>query len=308
MPTVRLSRVLLLLSFAMGVVSVVAALLSAWQAALQCGLVTLAALIGYVMVAGRVAASRVRWALAAGVGFLAVVMAVRLFWYREPAGDFRWIEPFYAALDGSGARVGPVQGLPSALLDQWRRMIDRERIAAVGQLFGVLCLAVGVLALPARRRWKRAELTTVLALLLLAVAGVNVWSLVDDAPMLQLLGTAWPALLATLVAVGLLVLSGWRADRAWLLPAGTFLVAVTAVTAFDDLAGTWSAWWALSNQLINLGEVDRSAAIGVSMDGPLEVSAAVQVAVALAGPALLTVGALHASRDVGPAEPWSDAG
>lgn len=297
-PAVRLSRVLLLVSAGAGALAVTAALFSARQASLQCGLVTLVTLIGYVMVAGRAALPRVRWAIAAGVGLLAVVMAMRLFWYREPAGGLVFDEVFYVSVDGSGAPSAPVEVVPAAVLDQ-------ERIAAVGQLLGVLCLAVGVRGLPESRRPKQGVLTTILAALLLVVVGVNIAGRVDGTAVFDLLGTAWPALLATLAAAGVAALTGRRADRARLLPAGALLVAVAQAVAFDNLTGIWSAWWALSD----FGGVDSvSATLGVSVDGSPEVSAAMEATVALTGPALLTIGALHASRDTRPVRPRSDAG
>jgi len=269
----------------------------AWQASLQCGLIALTTLMGYVAVASRVAARRVRWAFAAGVGLLAVVMAARLLWYRGSPGDYVWTAPFYAPLDGIATSAGTLEAAPVAVLDLLRRTIDQERIAAVGRLLGVLCLVVGVLGLPARRWPRRGVLTTILAVLLLVVVGVNLGSQVDGPPVLDLLETAWPALLVTLVAVGMAILAGWRANRAWLLPTGALLVAIAAATAFDNLAGTWSVWWALSN----LRMVDPvSAVIGVSVDGLPQVSAAVETAVALAGPALLATGAARVGATTGP--------
>ncbi|MER7891972.1 hypothetical protein ABTX15_19340 [Micromonospora sp. NPDC094482] len=292
----RPPRVLLLVSAVAGVFSVLATLFSESRAALQSGLVAAVAFLGYVLLAGRVA-PRVRTALAAGIGFFALVMAIQLWWLPEqPAGN-GWLEPFYAPLDGSGPDVGSGQ-LESVLLDQWRRGIDRERIAAVGLLLGVLCLAFAVFALPARHRSRRALLArVVVAVLLLVVVGADAWDRVDDAPLSGVLGVALPALLATLIAAGVVVLSGLRADRFALVSLGALLLAVTAGAAFTDLADTWAAWQRSADES---GDAFLSVGIAVPSDRLADRSAVVGAAVALAGPALLAIGALRASRDPDP--------
>jgi hypothetical protein len=284
---VRLSRVLLPVSAAAGALSVLTALFSAWQAALLGGVVALAALVGYAAVAGRAAAPRVRWAVTAGLGLLAVVMAARLFWYPEQTAAVGWLAPFYPPLDGGGRAPGK-----AALLDHWQRMISRERLAAVGQLLAVLCFAVAVLALPTRPRPKRAVLTAVLALLLLAGVAENVWRQLAGGRVLDLLSAAWPALLATVLAVVVAILSGWRASRSWQLPVGALLVALAAVTSVGGIVSTWSSSWALTES----GAVDTMSVAITTVRLP-DVSAALATAVALSGPALLAVGALRAARD-----------
>jgi hypothetical protein len=112
---------------------------------------------------------------------------------------------------------------------------------------------------------------------------------------LGLLGTAWPALAAAVVAVVTLALTGWRADRAWLLPAGMLLVAVAAATAFDDVARAWSAWWSLHPRV-----VDAFLVVGVAVRPASAASAAWDAAAALVGPALCVIGAPRASRDTRP--------
>ncbi|GIH19292.1 hypothetical protein [Rugosimonospora africana] len=281
-------RVLLLVSTVAGGLSVIAALFSGWRVSAQCGVVALAVLVGYVTVAGRAARTRVRWALAAGIGLLAVVIAVRLFWYPgQTSGGVDW----FAYL--------PASELHGALLDQWRQTIDGERIFAVGRLLGVLCFAVAVVALPGRHPAKPAMATAVLSLLLLAAVGADVWSRLGDAPVLGLLGVGWPALLVILVALGIAVLAGGRAGRVWLLPAGAFLVAAAAAVAFDDLAGSWSAWRTLSG--FRDGDTVFAVAGMPANASGLAVSEALVTAMTLAGPALLAIGALRASRDAVPA-------
>jgi hypothetical protein len=284
---VRLSRVLLLVSAAAGALSVLAALLSAWQASMLCGIGTLAALTGYVWVAGRAAPPRVRWGLAAGIGLLAVVMAVRLSWYQEQQADFGWFA--YA----------PLSEAPGALADYWQRMIDRVRIAAIGLLLSVLCLAVAVVAVPVGRRAWRAVLTTIVAALLLAAVGMDVWSQVGRAPVLDVLGVVWPALLGTLLAAGILAAAGQRADPAWLLPVGALLVALTTATVLAELAGNWSAWWALSG-IMDGNTAAPMLAVSVDDSPALSARSAVFAAAPLAGPALLAIGALRASRTARP--------
>ncbi|MET8907924.1 hypothetical protein [Micromonospora sp. NPDC004551] len=131
----RLSFGLLVASAAAGVLSVAAALLAMTAASLQFGLVMLLALLGYV-VASR-GARRVRWTVAAGVGLLAVVAAMRLFWYQEQVDEAGWLTY------GQGVAK-------TSMLTRWRELIDRERVAALGLAVGVLCLAAAVSALPSR--------------------------------------------------------------------------------------------------------------------------------------------------------------
>lgn len=286
---------------ATGALSVLAALGSARRPSIQFGLAASAALVGYVLLAGP-AVRRVRQALAAGIGLFAVTMAVELWWLPEQPAEVRWFTPFYAPLDGSYPSVGPVQ-IPPTVLDQLRQMIDQERFSAIGLLLGVVCLAVAVVALPVRQQPKAAGLARVVAVLPLVVVGANLWSRIDGAPLLGLLGAGWPALLATLVAAWVLALSGARAGRV-LVPLGALLVAVSAAVALEDLSSTWLTWWEFSNGR-DQAMVDTAVAVSVtssadvSAASSVDVLGAVRTAVALAGPALLAVGALTASRDAG---------
>ncbi|MGX7676472.1 hypothetical protein [Plantactinospora sp. DSM 117369] len=292
----RPTRVLLTLFAAAGTMSVLSALISIDRAAAQCGLVASAALIGYVLVAGP-AAPRVRPALATGIALLALPTAVELWRGSARPATRQWLIPDYTPLDGSAASTGRT-ALPQPILDQWRQALDADRLAGVALLLGVLCLAVAVLALPARHRPKATVLARVVAVLLLVIVGADAWSRVDGDPLLGLLGTAWPALLATLAAAGVLALSASRAERAALVPLGALLVALSTAVAFHDLTRRWSAWWTFSNPDDG---VFLSAGVAVSLANVVDVPAALLAAVTLAGPALLAVGALLASRAVDPA-------
>lgn len=280
------SRVLLSVSVGVAALSIVAGASGAWQASMACGVGALAALVGYVAVAGQRAAPRVRPSLIAGLGSLVVILALRLYWYREPAEDFGWFA------------YGPLGGLPDDIRDSWRRAIDRERIAAVGQLLGVLCLAIAVVALPGRHRPKRAALTTTLAVLVLAVLGTEVADWFAGRPMLDLVGAVWPALLATVVAAGAAALAGWRDDRTWLILAGSLVLAVAAATAVDDLAASWWAWWTIAGTDRNIAFPQM--AISISADVSPDVSAGIDTAVALAGPILFAIGAVRAAGEASP--------
>lgn len=286
----RLSRGLLLVSAAFGALSVVAALSSAHEASLRCAAAMLAALAGYVAVAGKASAPAVRWGLTAGVGLLAAVMAARLFWYGERA----------AARDRLVA--GRAIESTGAMVEQWRLTIDQERIAAVGLLLGLLCLAVALLALPDRHSASRGAATAIVALLLLVFVGRAVIRLSLAAPMDELVAATWPALLATVVAAGLLVVSGRRAASAWLLPIGALLVASATASIVDDLVGTWRTWWMWVHPR---QDVFLSFAVRVSGNEGPQWSAAWEMAVVLAGPALLAVGAL---RRVAGDDPRADSG
>ncbi|SCG44488.1 hypothetical protein [Micromonospora humi] len=276
----RLPYGLLAASVAAGLLSVAAALLAMRAAALQSGLVMLLALVGHVLASRGV--RRVRWAVAAGVGLLAVVTATRLFWYQEQADDTGW------PTTGQGVAE-------AALAAHWRAQIDRERLAALGVALGVLCLTVGVAALPSRGR-RGGAATAVLAVLLLAGFGVRMAPEFGGRPLPDLLGTVWPALLAAVVAVGALALSGWRADRRRLLPVGLVLLSLATAHASSDLAASWAGWWIVANPAeATFLQVGVAVSAG-TYDLP-RVSEAVEVAVALAGTGLVAVGALRSSGE-----------
>ncbi|MGK5739857.1 aminopeptidase [Micromonospora sp. URMC 103] len=274
----RLPFGLLVASVVAGLLSVGAALLAMRAASLKFGLVMLLALLGYVLLDRGV--RRVRWAVAAGIGLLALVAAVRLLWHQEQVDEVGWLS------------YGGVA--ETAVLARVREMVDRERTAALGLALGVLCLAVGALALPSRGR-RRGVATTVLALLLLAWFGSRTVREFGRYPLLDLLATVWPALLAALVAMGSLALSGWRADRRWLLPVGLFLLSLGAARAYFDLVAQWSGWWHMAKPP---GDAFLEPGVSVSMptDGSLQVSWAMESAIALAGAGLVAVGALRGSR------------
>ncbi|MFU8853734.1 aminopeptidase [Micromonospora sp. SL1-18] len=276
----RLSFGLLVASVAAGLLSVGAALLAMTGASLQFGLVMLLALLGYVLASRGV--RRVRWAVAAGIGLLAVVAAMRLFWYQEQVDEADWLT------HGQGVAM-------TAMLAHWQEMIERERLAALGLALGVLCLAAGALALPSHGR-RRGVATTVLALLLLAWFGLTSAREFGRYPLFDLLGTVWPALLAALVAMWALALSGWRADRRWLLPVGLFLLSLGAARAYSDLAAQWSGWW-LMTKPPGGGFLKPGVMVSTSTEGFPQVSWAIEAAIALAGAGLVAVGALRSSRE-----------
>ncbi|MEU9825115.1 aminopeptidase [Micromonospora chersina] len=276
----RLSFGLLVASVAAGLLSVAAALLAMPAASLQFGLVMLLALLGYVLASRGV--RRVRWAVAAGIGLLALVAAMRLFWYQEQVDETGWLT------HGQGVAR-------AALLARWREMLDRERLAALGLALGVLCLAAGVVGLPSRGR-RRGVATTVLALLLLAWFGLGFARELGRYPLLGPLGTVWPALLAALVSMGALALSGWRADRRWLLPVGLVLLSFVAVDAYSDLAAAWYGWWVMAKPADG-AFLGVGVAVSTSSEGFPQVSPALDAAVALAGAGMVAVGALRSSRE-----------
>ncbi|MGC1209906.1 MAG: aminopeptidase [Micromonospora sp.] len=276
----RLSVGLLLAFIVSGLLSVAAAVLAMPAASLQFGLVMLLALFGYVLVSRGV--RRVRWAVAAGIGLLAVVAAMRLFGYQGQVDEAAWLT--------SG------QGITRpAMLARWREGIDRERLAALGLLFGVLGLAAGVLPLPARGR-RRGVATTVLALLLFAWFGLSIAREFGRSPLLDLVGVVWPALFAALVAIAALALSGWRADQRWLLPVGLFLLSLGAARAYSDLAAAWSGWW-ITAEPPDGAFLQVGVAVRTSSEGFPQVSRAIEAAIAFAGPGLVAVGALRSSRE-----------
>lgn len=277
---VRLSFGLLVASVAAGLLSVAAALLAMPAASLQFGLVMLLALLGYVL-ADR-AVRRVRWAVAAGIGLFAVVAAMRLLWYQEQVDEAGWLTY------GQGVAK-------TSMLAHWREMINRERLAALGLALGVLGLAAGALALPSRGR-RRGVATTVLALLLLAGFGLSAAREFSRYPLLDLLGTVWPALLAALVTMGALALSGWRADRRWLLPVGLFLLSLGAARAYSDLAAAWSGWWLMAKPPDG-AFLEVGVRVSTSTEGFPQVSSAIEAAIALAGAGLVAIGALRSSRE-----------
>ncbi|MET8461672.1 aminopeptidase [Micromonospora zamorensis] len=275
----RLPIGLLVASVAGGLLSAAAAVLAMPGASMQFGLVMLLALLAYVLLDR--SARRVRWAVAGGIGLLAVVEVMRLLWYQEQVLEVGWVS------------YGPAA--EASILGPWRDSIDRQRLAALGLALGVACLVAGVLSLPSRGR-RRGAATTALALLLLAWFGLDSTREFVRYPLSDLLGTVWPTLLAALVAMGALALSGWRADRRWLLPVGLFLLSLGAANAYSDLAAMWSGWWEMANPdqdaFLELG-----MAVSTATEDSLQVSSAVETMIPLAGTGLTAVGALHSSRE-----------
>lgn len=276
----RLSIGLLVASVAAGLLSVGAALLAMPAASLQFGLLMLLALLGHVLMDR--GARRVRWAVAAGIGLLAVVAATRLLWYQE-------------LVDETGLLAYGQGVAKTSMLARWRELIDRERLATLGLTLGVLCLAAGVLALPSRAR-RRGVATTVLALLLFAWFGLSCAQEFGRYPLLDLLGTVWPALLAALVTMGALALSGWRADRRWLLPVGLFLLSLVAADAYSDLAAQWSGWWVMAKPADG-AFLEPGVMVSTATEGFPQVPWAIEAAIPLAGAGLVAVGALRSSRE-----------
>lgn len=276
----RISSKLLAVSVVAGLLAVGAALLAMTTASLQFGLVMLLALLGYVLASG--GTRRVRWAVATGVGLLSVVAAARLFWAQEQVDAAGWLV------------AGPAP--TEALMAYWRELTDRERIAALGLALGVCCLAAASWTLPARGGRRRGTATVVLALLVLAWFGLTAAGKFSRYSLRDLLGTVWPALVAVLLAVAALALSGWRAERRWLLPAGWLLLSLEAVRGYSDLAARGSSWW-LAAEPANRAFIQVGVAVSRTAPGFPQVSEAVELAVALAGAGLVAVGAVGASRE-----------
>lgn len=275
----RLQVGLLVASIASGLLSVAGALLAMQAASLQLGLVMLLTMFGYVLMDR--GARRVRWAIAVGVGLLAVVTALRLLWHQEQV-DEAWLP------HGDGVAK-------TALLPHWQEMFGRERLAALGLLAGVLCFTAGALAVPSRGKW-RGVVTTILAVLLLVWSWLSSVREFGKYPLLERLEAVWPALLFVLATIGALALSGRRADRRWMLPAGLFLLSLGAAHAYSHLTSAWTNWWIMANP-----PEGTFWQMGVTVSAPPErfpqVSRAIEAAVALLGAGLAAVGALHGSRD-----------
>ncbi|KOX10638.1 hypothetical protein ADK66_08330 [Micromonospora sp. NRRL B-16802] len=276
----RLSSGLLVGSAVAGLLSIAAALLAMPAASLQFTLVMLLALLGYVLLER--GARRVRWPVAVGIGLLAAVAATRLLWWREQADEAGWLTY------GQGVAT-------MAMSEPAREMIDRERLAALGLLLGVVCLAAGALALPSRGR-RRGAVTSVLALTLLTWLGLSLGRGSDRQPLLDLAATVWPALLAAVVAIGAFALSGWRADRHWLLPLGLFLLSVAAAHACSELATAWSDW-VIATGPPSDAFLKPGMRVNTSADNFPQVSWAVSAAITLAGVGMVAVGASRSSRE-----------
>ncbi|WP_431948072.1 aminopeptidase [Micromonospora marina] len=278
----RLSSGLGVAAVAAGLLSVGAALLAMREASLLWAVVTVAALCGHALTAS--SAPRVRWGAAAGAGLFALVAAANLLWYREHAAD-------------AGELARGQAATRAYLLESLRDGLDRQRLNAWGLALGVLLLAVAVPALPARGG-RRGVVTTVLAMAVLVWCGLSVASTPGDPPLPDLFLALQPALLAALVTAGVLAASGWRGDRRGLLTAGTALLALVAARACPDLASTWVSWWTLvepaEDAFLQPGIMVSTAAPAASA---LEVSSAVETAVALGGVGLAVAGALRAHRE-----------
>ncbi|MGY4910635.1 aminopeptidase [Micromonospora aurantiaca (nom. illeg.)] len=278
----RLSSGLGVAAVVAGLLSVGAALLAMPDASLLWAVVTLAALCGHALTDS--GTPRVRWGVAAGAGVFALVAAANLLWYRERVAD-------------AGEPRGSQAATRTYLVESLREGLDQQRLSAWGLALGVLLLSVAVPALPARGG-RRGVVTTVLAVAVLVWCGLSVAATPGDPPLPELLLALQPALLAALVTAGVLAWSGWRGDRLGLLTAGMVLLAVVAVRACADLASAWASWWTFvepaRDAFLQPGFV---VSVGGSAGGALEVSSAVETAVALGGAGLAVAGALRASRE-----------
>ncbi|MFD6648296.1 aminopeptidase [Micromonospora chalcea] len=277
------------LSSGLRVAAVVAALLSAGaallamrQASLLWAVVTLAALCGHALTAS--GSPRVRWGVAAGTGLFALVTVANLRWYGEQAAD--------AGEPARGQAAGRAY-----LLESWQDGMDRQRLTAGGLALGVLLLWAAVSASPARGG-RRGVVTTALAVAVLVWCVARVALTPGGPPLPDLFAAVWPALLAALVAAGVLAWSGRRGDRYGLLPAGMVLLSLVAVRICSDFAATWASWWTLvkpaEDAFLQPGIM---VSVGASAGGALRVSPAVETAVALGGVGLAVVGALRAHRE-----------
>ncbi|MEU8072637.1 aminopeptidase [Micromonospora sp. NPDC049151] len=276
----RLSSGLRVAAVVAGLLSVGAALLAMREASLLWAVVTLAALCGHALTAS--GTRRARWGAAAGAGLFALVAAANLHRRREQD-------------EGE-----PLRGQAEArayLLESWQDGLDRQRLTAWGLALGVLLLGVAVSAAPARGG-RRGVVTTVLAVVVLVWCVVSVALTPGEPPLPDLFVAVWPALLAVLVTAGVLASSGRRSDRRGLLPAGMALLSVVAVWTCADLASTWASWWTFVEPAKG---AFLQPGVMVSVDAPaagaLEVSSAVEMAVALGGVGLAVVGALRARRE-----------
>ncbi|KAB1119033.1 aminopeptidase [Micromonospora aurantiaca] len=278
----RLSSGLRVAAVVAGLLSVGAALLAMREASLLWAVVTLAALAGHAFTA--TAMPRVKWGVAAGAGLFALVAAANLHRYREQVAEV-----------GEPARGQA--GAGAYLLESWQYGIDRQRLTAGGLALGVLLLGAAVSALPARGG-RRGVVTTVLAVAVLVWCVASVAVTPGEPALPDLFAAVWPALLAVLVTAGVLALSGRRGDRRGLLPAGMVLLSLVAVRVCADLAAAWASWWPLvrpaEDAFLQPGIM---MSVGAAPGGALEVSSAVETAVALGGVGLAVAGALRAHRE-----------
>ncbi|MBF5030731.1 aminopeptidase [Micromonospora sp. ANENR4] len=278
----RLSSGLRVAAVVAGLLSVGAALLAMREASLLWAVVTLAALAGHALAAS--GTPRVRWGVAAGAGLFALVAAANLLWHRERVAD-------------AGGPRGSQAATRTYLVESLREGLDQQRLTAWGLALGVLLLSVAVPALPARGG-RRGVVTTVLAVAVLVWCGLKVAAAPGDPPLPELLLALQPALLAALVTAGVLAWSGWRGDRRGLLTAGMVLLAVVAVRACADLASAWASRWTFVEPARDAFlQPGFMVSVGGSAGGALEVSSAVETAVALGGAGLAVVGVLRASRE-----------
>ncbi|MDX5457408.1 aminopeptidase [Micromonospora tulbaghiae] len=278
----RLSSGLGVAAVVAGLLSVGAALLAMREASLLWAVVTLAALAGHALTAS--GTPRVRWGVAAGAGVFALVAAANLLWHRERVAD-------------AGGPRGSQAATRTYFVESLREGLDQQRLTAWGLALGVLLLSVAVPALPARGG-RRGVVTTVLAVAVLVWCELSVAATPGDPPLPELLLALQPALLAALVTAGVLAWSGWRGDRRGLLTAGMVLLAVVAVRACADLASAWASWWRFVEPARDAFlQPGFMVSVGASPGSALEVSSAVETAVALGGVGLAVVGARRALRE-----------
>ncbi|HEU4424967.1 MAG TPA: hypothetical protein VFR67_20760 [Pilimelia sp.] len=286
---------LLLAGAAVATCAHVASVWAQWRLpALAAGALGVAALLGYVAVAGRDTPARVRWPLLAGLLVLAVAVGAGQMWYAPvapPPQDFGWFS------------YGPVE-VPPAVRHLVAESLAVQRGFAVWALVATCCLAVAVLAsagMPApvaaaQQRWVAVATVTV-ALLLLAYVAVGMWALagggVAEGPSVrrlgELVGAAWLQLVVALIALGGAV-AALRAGAGRLAAAGMVLLALPAVAAMEIATTTVPVGWAFP-----LSEAPPDYWLTATVVR-FDLGTALAATAVLVGAALVVLGCLRAVR------------
>lgn len=266
-------RVLVVLSVVAGLLSVAAAMIDAPGLSMQCGAAAFAALAAYGALAGKAWPQRVRWAVTAGLVLFAVVWATRAHWQMDQT-------------------VSPLD--PAGIREQTAQRVEQSRLAALGLLAGAVAFASAVFALPPVRHAQRAALGAVLVFLLIVAIGMLGRGSVDNLRTVPPLWVSLPALLAVVVTLATVALTGWREDRGWLITVGAPLLAVVAVVNLDNLAALWWTWRSVSDSADGAsGRSYTSVLVVTGVGGRSLLYDGLATAVTLAGPILLAVGALR---------------
>jgi hypothetical protein len=291
---VRVPRLLLVLFGVAGVVDVVGVWLDSPPLYLRAELVALLALTGYIIVAGRGHAARVRWPLLAALAVPTVAAAVELFTYRsEPPPDLTDLKRHFFVTSDPDPYV------------QMLRQLPHDALQALPLLALLVAAAVSVLALPVRRPRRvalvvggLAGLATLPLAYLSYDAGRSSWLEWYDRPAVPTVGGLLFAAVPVTVLGAAVVALTVSSRRTWAATLGVALLVLPGLYLLGPagFAGIHQQFYEPPRP----PGTDYAVAVSVVQTGPAvstELGLAVLRAFLLAGLALVVLGCLAVRRE-----------